>query len=161
MWRGQALDSVWRDLTCNYNYFSVSRSGHCAGLVLWTWHNSSYLGKRKPQVKHCLHQGGQWVCLWSFSWLKMNAVDTASPGQMALGCIGKQMKMLKRRLSWECSLLFQRPWVQIPAPTWKLTTVCNSNSKKPKTLDWSLQVLGTHVIHKHSCMKNNHTHTNK
>jgi outer membrane biosynthesis protein TonB len=31
-------------------------------------------------------------------------------------------------------LLFQRTWIQFPAPTWQLTTVCNSSSRGSGTL---------------------------
>jgi hypothetical protein len=35
---------------------------------------------------------------------------------------------------WLRWLLFQRTWVQVPAPTWQLTTVCNSSPKGFGTL---------------------------
>jgi hypothetical protein len=43
------------------------------------------------------------------------------------------------------SELFQRTWVQFPAPTLQLTTVCNSNSRRSDTLSQ------TYMQAKHQC----------
>jgi hypothetical protein len=42
-------------------------------------------------------------------------------------------------------LFFQWTWVQFPAPTWQLTTVCNSSSRGPDTL-------------RHTCIQNTNAH---
>lgn len=36
-----------------------------------------------------------------------------------------------------------------PAPTWWITSVCNSSSTESRTFVWPLWVTGTHTVHLH------------
>ena len=54
-------------------------------------------------------------------------------------------------------LLLQRIWVQLPAPTQRLTTICNSSSDDP-TPDSGLREQWTHIVHKHTCTQNINIH---
>lgn len=36
-----------------------------------------------------------------------------------------------------------------PAPTWWITSVCNSSSTESRTFVWPLWVTGTHTVHMH------------
>ena len=50
-------------------------------------------------------------------------------------------------------------WVQFPAPTWQLTTICDFS---PRDFDTLLISAGIHVMCMHACRQNVHTHkTNK
>lgn len=40
-------------------------------------------------------------------------------------------------------------------------TICSSSSRGSDTIFWPLLVLGTHVVHIHTCGKNTYTHKNK
>jgi len=44
-------------------------------------------------------------------------------------------------------LLFQRTWIQFPAPTWWCITTCNSSSMGSDALFWPLQAPNTCTVH--------------
>lgn len=52
------------------------------------------------------------------------------------------------RVHW---LLFQRLWVQFPAPTWQITTIYNSITTGSDALFWSPQASGMHMVHRYTC----------
>lgn len=49
----------------------------------------------------------------------------------------------------------QRTWVQRPAPSWQLTPLCDSSSRRPHTLLWPPWALNT-CVRRHACRQ--HTH---
>ena len=56
-------------------------------------------------------------------------------------------------------LLFQRTQVQIPAHTWRLTTICNSSPRASDALFWLLGALHTWGVL--TCMQAKHLYTHK
>lgn len=56
------------------------------------------------------------------------------------------------------ALLFQRTWVQLPAPTRPPTTICHSSTKGPDTPFWPLQAPGMQVVHRYTCSQNTQIH---
>jgi hypothetical protein len=54
-------------------------------------------------------------------------------------------------------LFFQMTGVQFPAPTWHLTTICNSSCRGSNALFWPLRTPGTHMAHRYTCRQNTHT----
>ena len=56
-------------------------------------------------------------------------------------------------------VLFQSTtWVWVPAPTWCLTTICNSSSWRSHPVFWLLKAIGMHGVHRQTCRYNIHTH---
>lgn len=45
-------------------------------------------------------------------------------------------------------ILLQRTWVRLPAPTWQLSTLCNSRYRRSNAL---LRALGTYLVHRPPC----------
>lgn len=56
------------------------------------------------------------------------------------------------------AFLFQRIWVQFPAPTYQLTTVYNTNYRGSDTLFWPPEVPGMHMVQRHTCVQKLITH---
>ena len=47
-------------------------------------------------------------------------------------------------------------WVQFPAPTWWLTTICNSSSRRPDTFFWTPETQDTKVVPMYSWRQSTH-----
>ena len=66
-----------------------------------------------------------------------------------VGGIQKEQKELPGKIDIFCKwarqmvhyLVFQRTQVQYPTPVWRLRTICNSSSKRPNALFWTLQAM--------------------
>ena len=54
-----------------------------------------------------------------------------------------------------------RGCIHFPAPTWWLTTVCNSTSRGSSALFWTLYAPGTYMVPRYSCRQNTLTHQNR
>jgi hypothetical protein len=52
----------------------------------------------------------------------------------------------------------QRTRVWFLTPTWWLTTLCNTSSRRYNMLFWPLWTLYTHTVHRHICRQNTHIH---
>ena len=55
--------------------------------------------------------------------------------------IHRPERWFSRKKRW---LLLDRTWVQFPAPTWWLTAICSSSSRRSNALFWPLWALHTH-----------------
>ena len=65
-----------------------------------------------------------------------------------------------RMVQWsEHLLLFQKIWVQFPASTWELTTICNVSPKGANVLVWLLGPPSMYMVQMY--MVRNNTHANK
>lgn len=78
--------------------------------------------------------------------------------------ISKKQSMRGWLSNWENCLLFQRTWVQVPAPARTLTTKQDSSFRRSYVLFWPLWILSKHTIDMvdiHTCRQNIHTRRKK